>query len=172
MTERSGSFSESLKRILSGREHAPEYIARGAGIGLFVSFTPTVGIQIPILIGLRVVLKGVWPYHLPIALLTTLPTNALTIPFLYYLYVVTGRILLGRTENLRGFEVFTARLDRTGMDHLPWYESLWQSAYTLLSEFGLPLFVGSLPWAVAVGVGGYYFTLKIVSKRRQDEESS
>ena len=137
MTSRSGKFGESLKRILSGREHAPDYIARGAGIGLFVSFTPTVGIQIPILLGLRVVLKRLWPFHLPLALLTTLPTNALTIPFLYYFYVVTGRIMLGRTENLRGFEVFTNRMEQTGLDNLSWYEALWQSAHTLLTEFGL-----------------------------------
>ena len=172
MTTNSDGLVDSLKRILSGREHSPEYIARGAGIGLLVSFTPSVGIQIPALIGLRVVFERIWPFHLPIALLTTLPTNALTVPFLYYLYVVTGRVMLGRTENLRGFEVFSNRMEQTGVEHLSWYEALWQSAYALLSEFGLPLFVGSIPWAIAVGLCGYYITLKFVTKRRLQKETA
>ncbi len=160
------SLRESFMTILSARGHTPAYIARGAGIGLFISFTPTVGFQIPILVGLRLLAKRTWPFHLPLALLTTLPTNALTIPFAYYVYVVTGRLMLGRTENLRGFDFFLDRLNQSTASNLTWYEELWQSAYVLLAEFGMPLFIGSLPWALLISMVGYRFTLQLAMRRK------
>lgn len=152
--------------MLTSRQHPPEYIARGIGVGLFVGFTPTTGIQIPILIGLRAALPKRWKFHLPLSMLCTLPTNALTIPFVYYVYVVTGRILMGRTENLRGFDVFTSRMQGSLVTDATWYEQLWLTVVALFQEFGAPLVIGSLPWSLAIAAFGYYASLRFLHKRR------
>lgn len=161
------SSTKKLKEMLLGREHTPEFIARGAGFGLFVGFTPTTGLQIPILLALRGVLGRRLGFHLPLSILCTLPTNALTLPFIYYWYVVTGRIILGRFDNLRGFEVFSQRMDNTVVvEEVAWYESAWSTLTGLLTEFGLPLAIGSLPWALLAGLVGYALTLRYVRRSR------
>lgn len=160
-------FRRKLATYLSGKDHPPQVLARGVGLGLFIGLTPTTGIQIPILLDLRVLLGQRWRFHVPLSMLCTLPTNALTLPFVYYLYVVTGRVMLGRFERLRGFDTFANRLEQPVSGDLAWYQQFWQTLLNVLQEFGLPLVIGSLPWAIAGGVAGYMITLNIVTRRRK-----
>ena len=155
----------SLRKAFT-REGVPAIeIERGVALGLFVGFTPTLGAQFPILLALRALLPRRLRFDLPVSFLCTLPTNAFTIPFVYYVYVVTGRVVLGRFDRLRGFEVYSDRFENTVAAEGSWFERLVADGLALIEQFGLPLVVGSLPWAVAISALGWLLARRWLCER-------
>jgi uncharacterized protein (DUF2062 family) len=150
--------------IVRMRQHPPEEAVRGATIGMMTAFTPTVGIQIPILIGVWMLVHRRWNFSLPIALSCTFVTNVFTIGPIYYLFVVTGRVLLGRLDELQGFEVFNSRLAANASEQLSFWQSLWSGFVGLMDSFGLPMFVGCIPWAILIGGITWFLSDRIVKR--------
>ncbi len=154
---------------LTRGQHAPDYIARGAAVGLFVAFTPTVGIQMPAVFVIWLstrIWRPRWDFSLVVAIAWTWVTNVFTMAPVYYVFLVTGRILLGRWERLRGFEVFHDKLTASlGVD-AGTFESLWVYMVNLFDKFGLPMWVGSLPWAVLAAWLGYRWSIELVTRIR------
>ena len=152
------------------RERKPsEYTARGVLIGLGVALTPTVGVQIPMVLLIWMVIHNVykhWDFNPVIAIAWTFISNIATLPFLYYLFVVTGRMMLGRFENLRGFDFFSERLGQSLPQDTGWLDSVWSYTIVLFDNFGLPLFLGSVPWALLSAWLGYHWSLRIVNNYR------
>ncbi|HEY5701557.1 MAG TPA: DUF2062 domain-containing protein, partial [Gammaproteobacteria bacterium] len=154
-------------------EHPPEYTARGVMFGLMVALTPTVGIQMPIVFLLWIAVrrfKPEWDFNLVVGMAWTWVTNILTVPPLYYLYIVTGRILLGHWDKLRDYGTFEGRLRETLGADAGWLESFWVFAVNLVEKFGIPLFAGSLPWVLVGGWLGYRWTLEFVVSFRRVRE--
>ena len=85
-----------------------ENTARAVAVGLFWAFTPTFGIQMGLTFihwycsrtflkkDFNVVVAMAWPWV----------TNVFTVPICYYLFFLTGQILLGRWSDLTGYESF------------------------------------------------------------------
>lgn len=152
--------------------YAPEYTARGAFIGLLLALTPTVGIQIPVLMFIWPLVHRYaprWDFNLLVAIAWTFVTNVFTVPLFYYLFIVTGRILLGRWENLNSFEIFAAKLPALDTSESPWYELLYDNMVSIIDQFGLPLFLGCVPWSLLGAILGYKACLLLIAKRRQSE---
>lgn len=148
----------------------PEYTARSVLVGLAVALTPTVGVQIPLVLLLWMIIHNVyksWDFNPVIAIAWTFITNIATLPFFYYLFVITGRIMLGRFENLRGFDTFRERLGQSLPEDMDWIDSIWNYSIALLDNFGLPLFIGSVPWMIAGGWIGYRWSLRILINYRK-----
>jgi len=147
--------------------HTPEHTARAVGIGLAVALTPTSGIQMSAVVGIWLMLrklKPAWDFNLLVALAWTWVTNPVTIPPLYYLYIVTGRVLLGRWEKLRGYETFERRITETLAEDTGLLKSLWIFSVNLFEKFGVPILVGSLPW-IALGTWlGYRWSFKLMQR--------
>lgn len=149
--------------------HSPEYTARGVGVGLFVGFTPTFGIHIPIVFAMWAVakiVKGNLTFNPILALAWTMFANIFTIAPLYYLFVQTGRFMLGRWEHIQNYESYFTRLEKIPYTDIGWIEDMWIQAVGLLSEFGVPLFIGSLPWAIGFGLFGYFWSLRFARRHR------
>jgi uncharacterized protein (DUF2062 family) len=147
----------------------PEYTARSVSIGMAIGMTPTVGVQVALVLLTWMLIHKLyrrWDFSPLIACAWTLISNLVTLPFLYYLFVVTGRIMLGRFENLRGFDSFRVRLGHSVPQDASWFDSLWVYTIALFENFGVPLFIGSLPWALICGWLGYKWSLNIVCKYR------
>jgi len=147
----------------------PEYTARSVSMGMAIGMTPTVGVQVPLVLLIWMLIHKLyrrWDFNPLIACAWTLISNLATLPFLYYLFVVTGRIMLGRFENLRGFDSFRVRLGHSVPQDASWFDSLWVYTIALFENFGVPLFIGSLPWALICGWLGYRWSLSIVRKYR------
>ncbi len=158
--------------MLRGR-HPPGYTARAVGIGLAVALTPTSGIQMPTIFIIWLALRRFKPalnFNLLVALAWTWITNPLTVPPLYYLYIVTGRLVLGRWGELRGYEVFERRLTNTLGDDASWLESFWVFAVNLFEKFGIPMFVGSVPWTVLGAWLGYRWSLTVMQRIHEARE--
>jgi uncharacterized protein (DUF2062 family) len=143
--------------------HPPEYTARGVFIGLLVALTPTVGIQMAIVgvlwIGLRA-LHSRFDFNLIAALAWTWVTNAVTAPFVYYAYIVTGRVMLGRWDELRGYATFADRFQQSLPVDAGAFHTVWIFVVNLFKVFGVPLFVGCVPWTVLGAWLGYRWSLK------------
>lgn len=148
------------------RAHPPEYAARAVAIGLFLAFTPTIAVQIPILIGIWLAIKRWFDFSLPIAISCTFVTNVFTFAPIYYGFLVTGRFLLGRTDEIRSFDFFRSRLSNTVPDQSSMPSDLFANMILMLEEFGLPLLLGSIPWAVLFSTLGYLFVWRLVRRRR------
>jgi len=159
----------------------PDYTARGVGIGVAVSLTPLVGIQMPIVAGLWSLvrlLRPSWTFNLVVALAWTWATNVFTVPIVYYVFLQTGNLMLGRWENLTAFGHFSERLDAIlGLD-VSGIMAVWVYLTAMLDEWGLPLFVGCVPWMVAGGWIGYRWShiyierFKVARRERQDRKAA
>ncbi|MBF0370060.1 MAG: DUF2062 domain-containing protein [Magnetococcales bacterium] len=157
-----------IRPMLRG-QHPPEYTARGTGVGLFLSLTPTVGFQIPMVLGIWMLTKRWihrWDFNPAVACAWTLISNVVTLPPLYYLFTVTGRMIMGRWEKLRGFETFSQRLEKTTETGQQGLDALWAQLVGLMETFGWPMLVGSLPWAIVGGGVGYWLTLRFLERHR------
>jgi uncharacterized protein (DUF2062 family) len=148
--------------------HAPEHTARGVMVGLMWAMTPLVGIQMMLVLATWFVASRLfsWNFSLMLGLAWTWVTNAVTILPFYYAYYVTGQVMLGHWDDLTGFETFAALWTGTFTADIGFWDALTAYAVEVVAGWGLPLVVGSLPWVVVSGAGGYWVSLRI-SRRRQ-----
>lgn len=163
------SLRSRLIRPLLHPRHPPEYMARGVFFGLFVALSPTTGIQMPLILVLWLLVRrfrSSWNFHLLVAMAWTWVTNVLTIPPLYYLYVVTGRVLLGWWDRIKSFETFESRLSETLSPQAGWLEAIWVYTVNFIEKFGLPVFVGSIPWMILGSWLGYTWSLALIRRIR------
>ena len=93
-------------------------------------------------------------------------TNVLTIPPLYYLYVVTGRVLLGWWGRIKSFETFESRLSESLSPDASGFQTVWVYAANFMEKFGLPVLVGSLPWMILGSWLGYKSSLALIRRVR------
>lgn len=143
--------------------------ARGTAIGLSIGLTPTVGIQMPMIFLLWALLKWFkpdWRFNLIVAFAWTWPTNIVTAPFCYYVFLITGRLMMGDSPYL-GFDAFRAHIEGILAQDASFLESLWLYTVEIFRRWGVPMFIGSIPYAVLGGWGGYVLTLKFTAKLRQ-----
>jgi len=165
----SSRFTQVYQRMVEWfHSHPPDHAIRGATIGVFAAFTPTIGIQIPIIIGFRLLLSRYWEFSLPVAISCTFITNVFTFAPIYYLFVVTGRVMLGRWGEVGGFDVFSAKLRSVTQGDAGLFEGMWHSLVGILEIFGLPLFVGCLPWATGLALLTYITASRIARNRTPD----
>lgn len=151
----------------------PRPAARGVAVGLFFALMPTVGIQL-FLIGLFWAamrwLRPHWRFNLIVAAAWVWVTNILTIPFVYYLFLVTGKVIMGEPDPFGGFEPFYERMTGLLASDAGFIESLFVYTVGIFETWGLPLLVGCVPWAIGGSWLGYVWCLKLLRKlhaRRQ-----
>jgi len=173
---RHGLF-ERLKRLTRYRlivpiirsKHGPEYSARGVLVGMLVAMTPTVGVQMPIVAFLWLLMRIIrpsWDFSLIIAMAWTWVTNVVTAPPLYYLFVVTGRIMLGQWESLTGFDEFMQRFHVLMEVEAGPLKQFWVYVIAVFQIWGVPMFIGSIPWAIITAWPAYRWSYRIAVRRR------
>ncbi len=117
---------------------SPEEIARGLGIGVFMGFTPTLGIQTISAIFVAAVFKG----NKFLAALGAGITNPLTIPFFYTGTYKIGSAVLGNP------------LDFSFLSH-PTFQDFW----SIGNDLFLALWVGGLIVGIPSGIVFYFIGL-------------
>ncbi len=152
--------------LLRGR-HPPEYTARGVFYGVLVGLTPTVGVQMGIVFAIWLALRSMrrdLDFNLIAAVAWTWISNALTLPPLYYVFFVTGQVLLGRWDDLAGYDTFAAKLAAALPTDASWFDAIWVYTVNLFQTFGEPMFMGCIPWAVAGSWIAYKWSLRLVTR--------
>lgn len=150
-------------------KHPPEYTARGVLFGLIVAMTPTVGIQMPIVMlvwmGVKLI-RPSWNFNVVVALVWTWVTNVFTLPPIYYVFLVTGRIMMGGTDGLADYMAFTDDLQAALSSNDSIVHSLWIYTIRLFEIWGVPMFVGCVPWAIVSAWLGYRWSLRLIQRFR------
>ena len=94
-------------------------------------------------------------------------SNPLTMVPLYYLFLLTGYLLL-ETKNVLSYELFTETLTRISETAGTW-EMVITGAHFLLIGLGWPMIIGSLVYAVPGFIISYFMTAKIVASHRKSK---
>jgi len=150
-------------------QHPPEYTARAVGVGLFVAFTPFFGVHIAIVLALWAIARTIssnLSFNPVLASAWTLISNVFTIAPLYYVYIQTGQFMSGRWEKIQSFETYLPEFEQTSYTEFSWIEVMSTKAVGLFAQFGVPLFLGCLPWAMCIGLIGYCVSLYFIRRHR------
>ena len=154
--------------------HSPEHTARGVAVGLALGLTPTIGIQMALVFVTWIATRRIfrWDFSLIIAMAWTWTTNVVTMFPCYYLFYVTGQIMLGGFDRVSGYDEFIVAWDRhVGDDEvIGYWEWLWSYTITLVQGWGVPMLIGCLPWAALGSWVGYAWSLRFVRRHRAARE--
>jgi len=159
--------------ILRAR-HPPEYTARGVAVGLFVALSPTVGVQMVIVLAIWLMVRALrprWDFNLVVGLAWTWLTNVFTLAPAYYLFMITGQAMMGRWDDFGSYHQFSDLLDVTLSADAHMLEKLWLYVFNLFDAFGLPMFLGCIPWALVGAWLGYRWSLRMVLRHRERRRS-
>lgn len=154
--------------VLRGRQ-SPEYAARGVLIGLLIAMTPTIGIQMPIVFLLWLAVRAAfpaWGFNVVVAMAYTWVSNIFTAAPLYYGFLLTGNVMMGRWDLLSGYGAFHDRLDELLAVEADHWEALWVYMVGIFDLWGAPMFVGCIPWAILSAWLGYRWSLRLVIRFR------
>ena len=153
------------------RSHAPAIeTARGVSVGLISAMTPLVGIQmalVGVVWALQRAIAPNWKFNIVAAMAWTWVTNVFTVPIVYYIFLITGRLILGRWEKVLGFDEFSEKLEEILSIGGGGITAIWAITLAMIELWGVPLFIGCIPWAVFCGWGGYHWTLKYKDARER-----
>jgi uncharacterized protein (DUF2062 family) len=148
----------------------PENTARSVAVGLLWAFTPTFGIQMALTCVHWYIARTFFnkDFNVVVAMAWTWVTNIFTVVPTYYLFFLIGQLLLGRWDDLSGYEGFQ-RFWHTAVGDAgdPTSLEAWETYFSVIVKgWGLALLVGSIPFAAISYVVGYHWTLRIVKRWR------
>lgn len=140
---------------------SPRLIAYSVAIGLFVGFTPSVGFQMPLLAVIWWIALKLFRFHfsLLIAIAWSWISNGATMIPLYYLFYMTGRLILPSSEDEFSFADFSSYISENLGEDASMSESL-NFLGDLIGLVGESLLIGCLPWAFGLGALGYWLSLR------------
>jgi uncharacterized protein (DUF2062 family) len=152
------------------RKHSPEYSARGVSLGLLIGMTPTLGLHLLIVVAAWAIVHKLFPlrrFSLLVAMAWTCVMNPLTAAPLYYVFLVTGRVMLGGGDSVNAYGTFREQFDTALAAGNGWLETAWSLIGNGFDRFWLPMLVGCIPWAILAAFIGYRWSLWFVRARRR-----
>ena len=151
---------------------SPERTARAVAVGLFWAFTPTFGIQMILTLFHWYIARTFFNkgFNVVIAMAWTWVTNVFTVPVCYYVFFLTGQVVLGRWDDLSGFSSFNqfwlTVMGETGSD--PTSLIAWEKYFSIIVEgWGLALVIGFIPYSILGYLIGYSWSLRIIKRWRR-----
>ena len=152
----------TLLRTILMLDDTPHSIALGTAIGMFVGMTPTVGVQMMIVLLIAVITQPLFRFNRVAGVLTVYVTNPLTIVPVYWFNYCVGGLFVRNTIT---YERFAQILE---------YNSLreWLATVShLLSDVGWPLLLGSFLVASVCSILTYPAMLWLIRHVREDSGS-
>ena len=130
-------------------QHSAAHTARGVANGVFWGLTPTIGLQTLEILATWYIGRRVFGRDSSLlqAMVWAWVNNPLTVVPMYYTYYVTGLWLTGQRGVIVDYDDFTI----TGLS---------------IGNIGVPLLMGSLPFAIAGAFVSYHWALRVVERRR------
>lgn len=151
-------------------DDTPHRIAMGVAVGLFVAWTPTMGVQMILAFAVAALLRA----NKAIAVALVWLTNPFTMLPVYYINWFVGRTIVPTTDHLALTEAYI-RLGELARHSQSWFELLgklghptfWKSLARIFLELGFDLWVGSFVLGAVLAVLGYFTTVHTVISYRQ-----
>ena len=129
------SSPRTLLRSILLLDDTPQSIALGTTVGIFIGMTPTVGVQMILVMLFAFLVSPVFRFNRIAALVTVYISNPLTLVPLYWFNYKIGTLF------------FDGDLTREKFSRIMTYNSFdqwWDTVVTLAVDVGKPLMVGSL----------------------------
>lgn len=166
------SYDHLVRPFLASHDRLPR-VALGASVGMFVGLTPTVGIQMYIVTVVWLISRYGFRirFNLPLAISLVWISNPVTTVPIYFVFLETGDWalgLLGYPVIDMSLEVFRQQVaDLGGGGNLHFMRWLFYATEVLLIQFGWPMVVGSLFYAVPLSVLSYPLTMVGLGRYRR-----
>ena len=138
------SSPRQVLRTILMLDDTPHHIALGTAIGMFIAITPTVGIQMILVLLLAAVTRPLFYFNRAAALVTVYVSNPVTMVPLYWFNYKVGTLFYSSRLGWGDFQQLRA---------LGW----WDALIWVFVEIGAPLIVGSLLTATIAGILTYPF---------------
>jgi uncharacterized protein (DUF2062 family) len=142
------SSPRTLLRYILLIEDTPHSIALGTAIGVFIGMTPTVGIQMIIVMIFSFLVKPFFTFNRMAALITVYISNPLTTIPIYWFNYKVGTLFVEGTSTRNDFEKVL---------HFQSFSEWWETIVHLFVGIGVPLISGSL--VVAAILSGITYPL-------------
>jgi len=150
-----------IARYLVHQRASPEAIARGVAIGLVITFTPTVGIQI----ALAIVFATLFNANRISAILPVWLTNVFTVPPTYAFTYWVGSYAFPRKGHT--FASVRHQLSKLILRHDFYRLDLhFRDFFELCKDLFVPMMVGGLVVGATAAAIGYPLTLRWVRRHR------
>lgn len=134
-----------LLRSILMLDDTPHAIALGTAIGMFVGLTPTVGVQMLIVLAVAFLARHLFRFNTMAAVLTVYVTNPLTLVPIYWFNYQVGTFFIPSDVTYAGFVAITEDT-RTH-----WFDR----ALSLITNLGAPLLAGCLVVGIVVSLLTY-----------------
>lgn len=142
-------------RALLMLDGTPHQIALGAAIGMFVALTPTVGIQMALVLLIAMLTRSFFKFNKMAAIIAVYVSNPLTVVPLYWFNYKIGTIYFPSTITK---DEFAQLFEYHGLHE--W----WQSMTRLFVDLGVPLLTGSFIVATIGGLVTYPLILRLLNR--------
>lgn len=150
------SWKSSPRRLLRSilmLDDTAHSIALGTAIGMFIALTPTVGIQMLIVICFAFVTRPLFRFNQIASLITVYISNPLTMIPIYWFDYKVGTYYVGGSMNQKEFaKIF----------EFEGFSGWWETVKQLILEVGSPLIIGSLIVATFCSLVTYPIMLRLV----------
>ena len=144
-------------RTLLMLDDTPHHIALGTAIGVFVALTPTVGIQMVLVLLAAILARPFFRFNKVAGLIAVYITNPLTVVPLYWFNYKVGTLYFSSTITKKEF---AAIFQYDGL------REWWTALTRLFVDVGVPLVVGSLVVATICGLVTYPLMLRLLQQVR------
>ena len=142
--------------------HPPEHTARGVAIGTLWAMTPLVGIQMWLVSMTWVFYKKVLKktFSLPLGLAFTWITNVFTMVPVYYIFYLTGTLMMGK--KYLGYAALKDEISQMFLGDMSFTEECLKIFELIVKDWGLAMLIGCIPWMFIGYWLGYKLTLQFL----------
>ncbi|MFA6185686.1 MAG: DUF2062 domain-containing protein [Phycisphaerae bacterium] len=150
-------------------EDSPHKISLGVALGLFIAWTPLLGLHIFMAIAMSVLLKA----NKFAALVSIWVSNVFTFAIIYYPAYVVGRVIcniFAMHENQNEEQVshiFGELFKPSNVMAGIFSKAYWVRFWTLTKSIGPELWVGCTVVGLAVAIGGYLICYYMIKNHRE-----
>ncbi len=157
MSLRNKSYRYLIRVLKQYKDHSPHYFARSVCVGIVFGISPAVGQTGMCFAAWTILRLFKLPFSLILSCALTFISNPATTPFLYYLFYMTGQMLMGSKS--MPFKAFIVEFNKIFSQDIS-LRTLYDVAVNLLKGMGEPILYGYLLWAVIAGGVGYFLAYR------------
>jgi hypothetical protein len=149
-------------------EDSPHKISLGLALGLFIAWTPLLGLHIFMAIAMSVLLKA----NKFAALVSIWVSNVFTFAIIYYPAYVVGRVICnifamhGNPNEEQASQIFGELFKPANVMAGIFSKAYWSRFWTLTKSIGPELWIGCTIVGLAVAVGGYIICYTMIKNHR------
>lgn len=154
-----------LLSLLKVKDSAPR-VALGAAIGVFVGLTPTVGVQMAMVVLIAAIPK--LKFNLPVACAMVWISNPFTMIPLYYSMYWLGVLLLNRKEmHFDRFQTMVQELIDSIKDGESLLTSAWQGLTGMFDigiDIAIPMWIGGIVLGLVFSIPTHFIVLRLAQR--------